>query len=894
MKKALALLAALAASVSLAGTGVTQKQLTNAVDAAKDEMRGYTDDEIEKLTQGGTVVTTTEMHDYVRDATNNVSLDLNGSMTNAVLSVFDFIEADLSEKEPSFNPDGTMTIIHIDKSLDYPRRIKITLRPKMELAYSSKLGLKVISSSYGDIPEGTMYACVGEAGTNFWNKNKGTLNWEVATNTIAGSPSPYYRFSGTKSEKLILESNSPYLSDQNQIVVYRNVASMDNLVGSFTVEPYWLDEDEYAEVAGIGQTPAQHNEWVERYQPRLLGWFYGFEQLDNFQLSAPALKAPPRPPKPPPEDLPNYQNIPNYPNAPKYDWEDEHPGELEKDEFWEPESWYRKEDWNNPYNWLVFPVTVYIPYEYNGQQFTQAKECKDLQALQRYFKVAVPPRQWTAPEKKKKKDYCKSNQHIYVNCECSRCGKTRSHSYDPVGPYDSNCAQCKNHNTAVEHDKYAKGELKPTGETGERCTHICDSARVEYHTGWHHQAAGDPPDVYACSCYCGTYSAGKLWLSHDYSSQDNITEWHDVGDGQHHKGKVYCRREVSDPHQKEILKEHEIEIERDGDGNPTNVHPYDYTYHSFNGPCKKCEAKNLVGSLREHNIAGVEKGDKYTWIDGNEYTADRPFCYCTVCGMSTLDPPYADSAALHEWTYLYCRNDEQKQVVWVIACARCGEIIWRGEHDFVSENNYENDTHHSCYCGLHMHKHKKNDTSERCEGGYHWTESADGTSGEWVEVEKYIDDGCQHDWKEEKGTKPVPCDSGKGEPEDTENPGTTLYPHVPQGSPYPDPDDPDNPEKPDPPYPPKPPRPPKKPWRSIDDDCPHHYISLRTGPWVIEWDDGVQIRWVTLTTGGTFFLTGIYAVPVQYGTKYFAGNELYAPTTFRVMRYATWLEWWND
>lgn len=913
MKRIAFLFGCLAAAVSaFAGTGVTQKELTNAVNAVRSELTTFTTNEVGSLrteveaefltiTNGGAVVSYPAMTNYVKEATQaltNISAyvrheELDGAtnevmrqmgvavqgaknyadgkdtqvantaqhnLTNAIGHVMEFIEADLDDSEPTFNPDGSITIVHIDYSLGYPHRVKIRLMPMMEPSYSDKMGLRVVSSSYSGIPEGTQFACIGD-GTEFYNRTKGTINWQVATNTSAGSSMPYYRFYGNLSGGLVMDSNNAYLTDFNQVLVCRGTATMSNLVGSFTVEPIWMTDEEYTAVAG-NAVPAEQNEWVERVEPTLLGYHYGFQQLDNLNArkNPYMLKAT--------GDLPTYMNIPSRPNAPKYNWNELYP--LEDDDYyWEPEEWYKAEDWNHPYAWITFPVQVSIPYEYDGQTYTKIKVVNDLGGLMKYFNVIIPPTPYKSPEKKKKRDFCKEGQHIYVNCKCTKCGKTRSHTYQPCGVYDSNCAQCENYNTKVTVT--AHGELKPDGTTDVRCTHICDEAIVAYHTGWHHQNYGQD-DTYTCACKCGTYSASKVKLAHNYEDESEITHWEDLNDGQHHYGTVECMR-GNCRHEKDVIKDHEVEVQYDEEtGEPTNVFPYNDDNHVIKGDCTKCTARNLDHHLEPHHFIAVDVGEEVTWKDGTTFTADEPFCYCNICWDSTYHNYQAQG--LHDIVYLSCGNITNC----IIFCARCGYLVAHNEHDFRSENKYLDDLYHDCYCGLHQHKHKINETSEKCEGGYHWVAEYDEygreIDGYWVECETGVDDGCEHDWKEDDptGTGDIPCDNGRGY--DSDNPPPADAKHIAQGGVL-------NASS------------TSHPYRAEGDGCRYHTKSLSTGGYSIEWDDEVTIRWMMIKSG-PFFVTGLYPFPVQWGTKRFNGSSTMKPKSFRVMRYATWVEWWDN
>lgn len=844
MKTVFSAVLALAATAVFGGTGVTQRELTNTVIAVKGEITNCVTAAI-----GG-------LSNYVDTADTAVAHTAQGNLTTAVGHIMNFIEADLDDAEPTFNADGSVTIVHIDYSLGYPRRVKIRLRPEMQTVYSTKRGLKVVSSSYTGIPEGTLFACVGD-GHTFHNTARGDISWEIATNTVSGSTFPYYHFYGTRAGGLILDSNNAYLTDQNQIIVYRGTANMDNLVGSFTVVPYWLSDAEFAVTAGSGATAATSNAWVERVTPTVLGWRYGFVQLDNLsaQKAAPRLFGAG-------QDLPTYLNIPSSPSAPKYNWNELYPLEDE-DYYWEPQEWYKAEDWNHPYAWLTFPVQVSIPYEYGGETFTKVKVVRDLAGLQKYFKVVVPPTPYQSPQKKKKRDYCKEGQHIYVNCKCTKCGQTRAHTYEPCQAGDTTCAQCENFNTAVKEG--AHGELVPDGDSEDRCTHICDEAIVDYHTGWHHEDYGED-DVYTCACQCGTYSASQVILAHNYEDESVITQWEDLHDGLHHQGIVECLRGEC-RHEKEVIKEHEVEVIYDEEtGLPTNVFPYNDDSHVVKGDCTKCTAKDLDHHLEPHNLVGVGKGETVEQPDGTSFVADEAFCYCTIC----LDTTYHNyqSAGLHDVVYLPCGSISNC----VVFCARCGYMLGHNEHDFRSENKYVDDAVHECYCGLDQHKHKINETSEKCEGGYHWVaeynENGQEIGGNWVECETWVDDGCEHDFKEDEntGSGDIPCWCGKG---------ANIRQHRPCGT--------------------------KKEdgFQTVDDPCPPPPVPPVdpdpnvTGGWTIEWDDEITIKWMKLKSG-PIFTTGIYPFPVQWGTKKFTGDSHYRPKSFRVMRYATWVEWWKD
>jgi hypothetical protein len=863
MKFKLFIIAAAACASLFGGVGVTEKRMTNYVKSVTTTLSN----DLSVVIQNARPPDYDEVSALARGAATKVEL------VEGVSNIIDFITAENDASEPTFNDDGTITIVHIDTSAGYPKRIPITLRMNYRENYAQNEGFRVVSSSYEPVQEGALFACVtsdGSGGARFYNRSVGYVQYEkVSTTNHLGQSIDYFRLYREQSESRF-DSSDAYLNRTIQVFVYGGNSSepisLGNLKGSFIVEPYYLSDEEFAQTAP-SQTTAS-TEWSKLADKRMLSVGYSWEQIypaqtklrkrfSIFDLLFPsALAASPPPPV--------YIPVRPYPMATKIDFEERYP-DHEEDEYWEPRYWYLPADWNNPYNWVVFPMTITISYEYEGETYAANRTVSTFKQLQKYCPdLNLPPSPYSAPQLKKKRDYCKDGLHIYYNCVCSKCGAKRAHSYSPCNPNDRDCAQCENRNTSTRVDH--NGNYVPAEDDGERCTHICDDAIEAYHAGWHHQYF-DEENIYNCSCKCGVFSVKQnaARLMHDYSDKDNITDWHDAGDGRHHFGTVECERGLC-RHENEVLEEHLISVITNASGNALNVAYYDSEYHMIQGDCVKCEAKDIPDHLQSHTIVGVAEGEPYEEMGGGTAIAKGNMCMCTVCKANTL----YDDQGLHDIAMLYCRDVTSPIFIY---CMRCGAVLGEGEHNF-QENKPVDDVHHECFCGLDLHMHIVDETSKKCIGGKHMYVSRDEFGNElgvnWVDVVKGIDDGCGRDFEEDSGggKEKIPCDTGKGLPDD----GTDKK-HIACGGKY------SNDRNP--------------PWRDNSSGCPAHTKSLSVGSWSIEWEDPTVRWWFPRGVGGVPLTILPVPYPVRWGTKRFSGNSKYAPAEFRVMEYATWGEWFD-
>lgn len=844
-----AMIVALAACASLyGGTGVTERRMTNYVSGVTTALSNNLAEVIRQSTPD----------DYatVRSLAQNAATKTE--LVAGVSNIIDYISADNEATEPVFNANGTITIIHIDTSSGYPRRVPITLRMHYGEVFATNRGFRVVSTSYDGVTVGQLFACVGAS--SFYNSSFGYLNYEkVSTTNNVGESVNYYRVYRDGSP-LSYDSSDAYLNSRVQVYSYNGTPSLENLVGTFTIEPYNLSDEEYAEVAsGRGKGT---NEWTERAPTRSLGVSYWWEQISPTRASfrrkfrlmdlfVPSAYADGEPPT-------FYVPITPYPMADRVNWEERYPDHAD-DEYWEPKEWYLAADWNNPYNWIVFPLEVSVAYEYDGEWYTIQKKCSTIEQLRKYYpNLNVPPSPYQQPQLKKKKDYCKEGQHIYVNCVCSKCGHERAHSYDPCNEWDTSCARCKNLNTTVKTDEH--GDLAPDTDSGARCTQICEDAVVMYHAGWHHQYL-DEADLYNCSCKCGVFSSSNYNLQHAYSETEGITVWHDAHDGETHYGIVTCQRGYCD-HEHRIYKDHEIVVITNSEGVAQNVWYYDSKYHQIYGDCAKCEARDVPDHLQEHDIVLVEEGEDYIGEDGNVHQATHAFCYCKICRANS-----DNYEGLHSLTAMVCK-DEQSPVL--IYCSRCGWYMGGTDHDF-SENKPVDDEYHECFCGLDLHQHIVDETSKKCVGGKHWYTDSDefgNVWGNWVEVKLAIDDGCGRDFNDDEeshGTKNIQCWNGKDAPDDPDENAK----HVVQGAA----------------------KTTSQSIYTINDSCPYHTKNISNGGFTTEWEDPSIYWWHPKGIGGISLSILPVPIPVQWGTRYYNGSSTHKPASFRVVRMVSWGEW---
>lgn len=762
MKKLIAISIAALGLAANAGTGATQTWTSNYVQRVVDAL------------PQGTGISAEEARRFLSDLAERI---LNSTIGSGAYG----------ENDMTTTSNGVTTVYGVVQSNGVPVVVRREYDLRISLEYDPpRQGARIVSSALDEYPVGALFG-LSDDGRLTCKTLVGTQSWFDLSNGANG-PEIVYESGGTVY-------NSLFLGRDVQVAKYQRQNGEMKLVGTFTLEPYALTDEEFA-AATDGS--AGTNSWAATAQNKsaviMLRWLPRSLQTARMALMAGASQG--------------SCAIPfGYMGPGMIDYNEAYPPADDEYE-WQPSMGYPPGAWEDPGNWHTdFPVTAtFTETDDNGNTVTFTREIPNeavWNAVKGNYDLNIPPWPYTYPKLVHKPKFkCEKYGHVWKSCVCAVCGEMREHNIPAIDEHESECSKCQNKDTEL---KMVNGDYK-VEETEKICGEVDKTYSPEKHAGWHHtgiqvDANGNYPEVY-CSCACGNFSEGRYVLPHRKTRVPDLDP--EYVDENSHRIKYVCTRGDC-LHEMYEYEFHNVEPGEEGDA--SNLRYNDAYTHWATGKCKDC--KHDIDALVEH-LWGYYGGDSDHKCKcpcfANDGTTDEH-----GSNISGVDADGIPTASVHEWGQAYIINqDDPSRFCTVTMCWRCGKG-GRKNGDVIEPVDSDEDTDHSgawttdgkagteteeghwCSCSGVFEAHDFSDSEPvTCDGHHGMTRLG----------------GCGYNMG--KGGK----DSREGTDSTTTNPdGPTVGPGTP---PTPPPTPPVPPNPPVPPIPPNPPGPPPNP-----DDPPY-------------------------------------------------------------------------
>lgn len=658
------------------------------------------------------------------------------------------------------------------------------------------LGAKIVSSALPEYPVGTVFGC--------------TADGHLVCKTLADTQGTFEVDDSDEGGEVYWEG-SPYTYDSLyvgpgiQVAKWARTPEGRELVGTFTLEPTGLTEDEFRAVAD-GEPGS--TEWLKTARnitsALVLTWYRRTPTLQAKRALMAGGSA-------------GSVTIPlDYRGPGMVDYNELFPpadddGDGEADWEWSPSMGYPPGSWEDPSNWYTdLPVTAtFTETDDQGNTVTFTREIPNdavLRAIIGNYDIAIPPRPYNYPQLRAKRRFkCAKYGHVWKSCVCSVCGELRGHNIASVDPESPECGRCVNLDTELTYT--ADGDYR-VEETDRECGATGTDYDPSKHGGWHHTGPLGEPDMNSpivyCSCQCGLFGEDGFVLNHDKQPSGLPPQPYDEST---HIVTYICARGMC-RHEMIEFKSHEVDPT--GEMDASNLEYYNEELHIAHGECRECHAQ--VDALVEH-LWGYYGGGK-----------NKCKCPCMANDGGAVDENGVPTGHLHQWGTAYLINPYDKsRMCEVVECWRCGTGGHQDEAGSISEVEGTGDMNHQIANMTDGRKGTEN-------GDVHWCNcsgfsEAHGISNEdigvcdgWSMVAPFTQcelGGCGYSVKTGKGDPREGNDSSSTDPSAPPNPGNPNGPGGPVNPPIPptppEPDDPDDPDEPPTPGPDDPPGPPPVP-----------------------------------------------------------------------------------
>ena len=614
--------------------------------------------------------------------------------------------------------NGITTVYNVASSNGVPVVVRREYRLQASIEYNPPFRGAVVSSSALDAyPVGTFFAITADGRL----ENRNITADRGVFNIADYGDSAEVNFEG---EPFSFDSQA--IGSDVQVAKWRVDGSGKSLVGTFTLSPKMLTEEQFRTLTDGGNGTARWSLLDRDVEAMLVLKFYPAAEVASAP-SARILRA---------LGDPGTAAVPfRYWGPDMIDYNEVHGDQLTDDDGdgvpdweWIPSVGYERFEWHNPHNWQAdFPIVVtFYDVDDTGKPVTFTKIVPNqhaLNAVLAHYEVEIPPRPYNYPQLVKRDKFsCDKYGHVWVRgCKCEVCGITREHDIPDVPETANECGRCRNKLTSMER----VGNDYKVIELDEECGYTDTMGNESKHAGWHHEgpehSGGDTDDPIAfCCCRCGTFSPSLFVLNHKIiKDQYESVEYHDE---QTHRFVYVCKR-GNCGHEMRKFDWHEVEPT--GEGDTSNLEFYDRDLHYAKGTCSICKGQ-------------VDTKVGHYW--GFYGTDVKHMCKCP-CQKDYNGPEGGVDAdgiplvSLHEWTASGIINphDSSRECRYT-CCSRCGAYGalgmggWFEEtedpgkiHSGCNINDGRRDTAnphtHWCNCSLFEEPHAFSEDTQTCDGG---------------------------------------------------------------------------------------------------------------------------------------------------------------------------------